>query len=145
MPKQKLSWNIEMRIVSDLVPNPMNPRVISPSQIAALQKSLSVFGVVELPVIDTDNQVIAGHQRLMALKLLGRENEVIPVRVPNRKLTKSEYEQYLLTSNRLHGDFDWDKLAENFDIETILASGFEDGDLSLIFDDLTVEWLSTSH
>ncbi len=128
-----------MRHVSDLVPNPRNPRTMSPSQTEALKKSLSKFGVVELPVIDADNQVIAGHQRLMALRLLGRENEEIPVRVPNRKLTKREYDQYMLTSNRVHGEFDWDKLAENFDIDAILASGFEDADLSLIFDDVSVE------
>ena len=41
----------------------------------------------------------------MVLKLLGRENEMIEVRVPNRKLTQSEYDQYLLISNRVHGDW----------------------------------------
>lgn len=112
---------------------------MSPKQVEDLKRSLTKFGVVELPVVDTDNQVIAGHQRLMALKLLGRENEQIPVRVPNRKLTKQEYDQYLLTSNRVHGEFDWDKLAANFDIETVLASGFDDADLSMMFDDITVE------
>ncbi len=136
---QKLSWRTEARAISQLVPNPANPRVMSPKQVEDLKKSLTKFGVVELPVIDTDNRVIAGHQRLMALKLLGRENEQIPVRVPNRKLTQREYDQYLLTSNRVHGEFDWDKLAENFDIETVLASGFDDADLAMMFDDITVE------
>ncbi len=135
----KLQWRTETCHVSKLVPNPKNPRTMGPKQIEDLKKSLAKFGIVELPVIDVDNQVIAGHQRLMALRLLGREDEEIPVRVPNRKLTKREYEQYLLTSNRVHGEFDWDKLAENFDIETILESGFVDHDLSMMFDDLSVE------
>jgi DNA modification methylase len=139
MTKNKLAWRTEARSVSELVPNAKNPRTMSPKQIEDLKKSLTKFGVVELPVIDTDNHVIAGHQRLMALKLLGRENEEISVRVPNRKLTKRECDQYLLTSNRVHGEFDWDKLAENFDIETILASGFEDNDLSLLYDDISIE------
>lgn len=112
---------------------------MSPKQVEDLKKSLRKFGVVELPVVDTDNRVIAGHQRLMALKLLGHENEEISVRVPSRKLTKREYDQYLLTSNRVHGEFDWEKLAENFDIDTILASGFDDGDLALLYDDVSVE------
>ena len=137
--KTKLQWHTEDRTIVELVPNPKNPRIISPKQLNQLKKSLRTFNLVEIPVIDIDNRVLAGHQRLLALRLIGRENEAIPVRVPNRKLTEREYNQYLLTSNRLHGDFDWDKLIENFDIKTIIASGFDDTDLSLIFDNLTVE------
>ncbi len=108
-------------------------------QIEDLKKSLRKFDLVELPVVDVDLTVIAGHQRLMVLKLLGRENELIPVRIPNRKLSKKEYDQYLLGSNRIHGDWDWGKLAENFDIDTLLASGFDDTEMSHLFDDLEVE------
>ncbi len=135
----KLQWHTETRKVSELIPNDLNPRVMSQKQIEDLKKSLKKFNLVEIPVVDRDNKVIAGHQRLMVMKLLGRENEKIEVRVPNRKLTKSEYNQYLLTSNRVHGDWDWESLANNFDIETLLSSGFDDTDLSHLFDDLEVE------
>jgi DNA modification methylase len=131
---KKLSWVTETRKISDLVPNVKNPRTISPKQIEDLKKSLKKFNVVEIPVIDTHNNVIAGHQRLMVLKLLGRENETIEVRVPNRKLSQSEYDQYLLTSNRVHGDWDWDALSKYFDMDTLSLSGFDDLDLSKIFD-----------
>lgn len=136
---KKLTWRTETRKISDLIPNDQNPRVMNPKQIEDLKRSLKKFNLVEIPVIDTDDKVIAGHQRLMVLKLLGREHETIEVRVPNRKLTKHEYDQYLLTSNRVHGDWDWDKLATNFEIDTLLVSGFDDTDLSHIFDDLTIE------
>lgn len=139
MPQQKLFWHTENRKVSALVPNIKNPRAMSPKQIEDLKKSLKKFDLVELPVVDTDSRVVAGHQRLMVLKLLGRENELIPVRVPNRKLTQKEYDQYLLSSNRIHGEWDFEKLAENFEINTLLASGFDDTDLTHIFDDLIVE------
>lgn len=135
----KLTWKTERRRVSDLVPNDKNPRTMSPKQIEDLKKSLKKFNLVEIPVVDMDNKVIAGHQRLMVLKLLGRGDEMIEARVPNRKLTKQEYDQYLLSSNRVHGDWDWDKLAENFDIDLLMASGFDDTDLSHLFDDLEVE------
>lgn len=131
---KKLSWVTETRKISELVPNVKNPRTISPKQIEDLKKSLKKFNVVEIPVIDTQNNVIAGHQRLMVLKLLGRENETIEVRVPNRKLTQSEYDQYLLVSNRVHGDWDWDALSKYFDMDTLTLSGFDDLDLSKIFD-----------
>lgn len=139
MQTQKLTWRTENRRICDLVPNIKNPRVMSPKQVTDLKKSLQKFDLVELPVVDTDNKVIAGHQRLMVLKLLGRETETIPVRVPNRKLTQKEYDQYLLGSNRIHGDWDWQALADNFDIDTLLASGFDDTDMAHIFDDLEVE------
>lgn len=135
----KLQWHNETRRVSDLVPNKKNPRIMSPKQIEDLKRSLRKFNLVEIPVVDTDNKVVAGHQRLLALALLGRENERVPVRVPNRKLTQKEYDQYLLSSNRIHGDWDWEKLAANFDTDTILASGFDDQDMSHLFDDLSVE------
>lgn len=136
---KKLKWQTVLRTVSELTPNERNPRTISPRQTEDLKRSLRKFDLVEIPVIDTNNRVIAGHQRLMVLKLLGRENETIEVRVPNRKLTQEEYDQYLLSSNRIHGDWDWDRLAESFDIETLSASGFDDTDLSDIFEDLEVK------
>jgi len=135
----KLSWHNEKRKVCDLVPNDANPRVMNQKQIDDLKKSLEKFNLVEIPVVNLDNKVIAGHQRLMILKLLNRDQEEIDVRVPSRKLSKSEYDRYLLSSNRIHGDWSWEKLAADFDIETILTSGFDDSDLSHIWDDLSVE------
>ena len=134
----QLTWHTVDKKVSDLVHNIKNPRTMSPKQTEDLKRSLKKFNLVELPVVNLDNKVIAGHQRLMVLRLLGRENDTIPVRVPNRKLTQKEYDQYLLSSNRIHGDWDWQALADNFDIETLLISGFDDIDLTHIFDDLEV-------
>lgn len=136
---QKLIWRTERRRIADLIPNDQNPRTMTQKQTDDLKRSLKKFNLVEIPVIDADERLLAGHQRVMVLKLLGRENEKIEVRVPNRKLTKQEYDLYLLTSNRVHGDWDWDKLATNFDIDTLLTSGFDDSDLSHLFDDLSVE------
>lgn len=135
----KLQWRTETRKVSDLVPNPKNPRAMTPKQMNDLKRSLRKFDLVELPVVDADNRVVAGHQRLLALQLLGRGEERIPVRAPNRQLTRQEYDQYLLSSNRLHADWDWAKLAEHFDVGDLLASGFDDADLALLFDDVNVE------
>lgn len=131
---QKLVWRTEKRLVKDLLPYEKNPRTISEKQLEDLKKSLKKFGLVEIPVIDTDGKIIAGHQRLKVLWLLGRENEEIDVRVPNRKLSEKEYEQYLLTSNAVGGDWDFEKL-KSFDIEMLLDIGFSDDDLSQIWDD----------
>ncbi len=134
MPKTKLEWRTEKRLVKDLLPYEKNPRTISEKQIEDLKKSLKKFNLVEIPAIDKDGKIIAGHQRIKVLQLLGRENEEIDVRVPNRKLSEKEYEQYLLTSNAVGGDWDFEKL-KSFDIEMLLDIGFSDDDLSQIWDD----------
>ncbi len=132
---KKLQWHNEKRKVKNLIPYEKNPRRISPEQIENLKKSLKKFDLVEIPAIDTNNKVIAGHQRLMVLQLLGRGDEMIDVRIPNRKLTEKEFNQYLLISNRVGGEWEWEKLKE-FDIEMLMNTGFDDSDLSNIWDDV---------
>ncbi len=131
----QLIWSTKQRRVKDLLPFKKNPRRMSEKQIADLTRSLEKFGLVEIPAVDADNKIVAGHQRVAVLQLLGHGDELIDVRVPSRKLTKSEYEQYLLTSNRVHGTWDYGMLSEYFDLDTMLISGFDDNDLSAIFAD----------
>lgn len=130
---EKLVWRTERRRVDNLVPCEKNPRIISEKKLDDLRRSLKKFNLAELPCINTDNTVVAGHQRLLALKLLGRGHEEIEVRVPNRKLTKDEFDRYLLTSNAVTGDWDIAKLRA-FDIDTLLNIGFDDAQLATIWD-----------
>jgi len=109
--------------------------VLSPLQLEGLKRSLKKFNVAELPCINTDGTLVAGNQRVLVLSLLGRDEDKIEVRVPNRALTEKEFKDYLLTSNRSGASWDWDKLAADFDIEELLTSGFDAQDLSNIFDD----------
>jgi DNA modification methylase len=130
-----LVWRTEKRRVNDLLPYEKNPRKISEKQMEDLKESLKKFNLAELPAINLDGKICAGHQRIKALQLLGRGEELIEVRTPNRKLTPSEFKQYLLTSNRSGGSWDWEILASDFDIDTLLTSGFDSTDLTNIFDD----------
>lgn len=122
---KKLEFHNEKRIVDDLIPFEHNPRVLTKEAQAKLQKSLEKFGLVEVPVINTDNVIVAGHQRIATLKLLGRGAEEIDVRVPNRKMTQKEVEEYNIRSNRNVGDWDFDILANAFDQQDLLEWGFE--------------------
>ncbi|MCB9815829.1 DNA modification methylase [Candidatus Nomurabacteria bacterium] len=135
MAKQKLVWRTERRKVKDLIRYGKNPRKLTDSQLEGLKRSLNKFNVAELPCINTDGTLVAGNQRVLALSLLGREEEEIEVRVPNRPLTKAEFRDYLLTSNRSGGTWDYEKLASDFNIDELLLAGFESQDLSFIFDD----------
>jgi DNA modification methylase len=135
MKKQKLVWRTEKRKVNSLIPYEKNPRSITKTQEEQLDSSVDTYGYVELVAINTDGVIIAGHRRVEALKRLGRGEEEIEVRVPNRKLSEKEFRAYLLISNRSGGTFDFEKLASDFDIDELLTAGFDSLDLSNIFDD----------
>lgn len=132
---KKIIWHTEKRVVKDLIRYEKNPRKLSSSQLEGLKRSLKKFDVAELPCINTDGTLVVGNQRVMVMSLLGRGNEEIEVRVPNRPLSESEFKDYLLTSNRSGASWDMEKLAEDFNLEELLAAGFDSLDLSNIFDD----------
>ena len=68
----KLQWFTVQKKVNDLVPQDVNPRKINDKQMSDLKKSLAKFNLVEIPAIDFDEKILAGHQRIKALQLLGR-------------------------------------------------------------------------
>ncbi|MFH1252753.1 MAG: DNA methyltransferase [Candidatus Uhrbacteria bacterium] len=136
MPTKKplpISWHNETRRVNDLVPFDKNPRTLSPQQTEALKASLQKFNLAEIPAVTPSGRIAAGHQRVKVLQLLGRGEEEIDVRVSNRELTDEEYKEYLLRSNANHGSWDYDLLKE-FDADLLLNIGFDDFDLSNIWD-----------
>lgn len=136
---KKLQWRTEVRTVDELIPQVINPRTITDKQMSDLKKSLKKFGLAEIPAIDADGSILAGHQRVKALKLLGKGSEQIDVRIPNRKLTKAEADQYLISSNKLGGDWDFEAL-KSFDLDLLSKSGFDDLELAEFWDkDLTAE------
>ncbi len=114
MPQKKIEWKTEQRVVNDLIPLEINPRKISEEKRASLIKSIEKFNLAEIPAINKDNQIIAGHQRLKALQMIGRGEEIIDVRVPNRQLTEKELKEYNLVSNTHAGEWDWEILDANF-------------------------------
>ena len=128
---EKLTWHNEKRKVSDLIPWEKNPRRLTEQQKDQLEKSLEKFDLVEIPAINTDNKIIAGHQRAYLLTLEGRGEEEIDVRVPNRALTKEEFTEYNLRSNKNTGEWDFDLLAE-FDESLLSNVGFDENELKLI-------------
>jgi DNA modification methylase len=130
---QKLEWTTVQRRIADLIPQFINPRKISDKQMSDLKKSLKKYNLVEIPVVDLDDKILAGHQRIFALKILGRGDEQIDVRIPNRRLTDKESKQYLIASNQLGGDWDYD-LLKHFDIEILTEAGFDDMELVSFWD-----------
>lgn len=130
---KNLSWHTEKRKIIELVPCSYNPRIITDEQRQHLEKSLKKFNIVEIPAINTDNTLLAGHQRVAVLIALGRGDELIDVRVPNRKLTKAEADEYMIRSNKNTGDWNFD-LLKNFNFDFLQDIGFNSFELDNIFD-----------
>ncbi len=130
---QKLEWYTVRRKINNLILYDKNPRTLSKEQEKNLKKSLEQFNLVEIPAIDYDNKIIAGHQRIKVMQILGRGEEEIDVRISNRKLSKDEYERYLITSNAVTGSWDFD-LLKDFDLDMLTDIGFDSDDLANIWD-----------
>ena len=132
MEKNKLEWRTERRKVSDLIAWEGNPRQMTEKQVSDLTKSLERFNLVEIPAINTDNTVVAGHQRLAIMSAIGRGSEEIDVRVPSRPLTKAEFKEYNLRSNQNHAEFDFEILANQYELSDLLDVGFTEAQLKIV-------------
>jgi hypothetical protein len=117
---EKLTWSTQQRTVVALLPYEYNPRKMTAQQSKKLRESLEKFGLVEIPVINHDGILLAGHQRCKALVQLGRGDELVDVRVPNRQLTDQEFKEYNIASNAIKGDW----------VDEILRDHFSDVDLN---------------
>lgn len=135
-----LEWNTEKRKVKDLIPYEYNPRILSEEKKQLLINSIEKFNLAEIPAINTDNKIIAGHQRIKILMLLGRGEEIIDVRVPDRKLTDEEYKQYNITSNVSVGYWDIDVLEEHFSDINLEELGLNLEEIDIPFDLLPEEF-----
>jgi DNA modification methylase len=109
-----LEWHNAQRRVRDLVPYEFNPRILEEAGRARLLASIMKFNLAEVPAVNLDNIVLAGHQRLRILLDLGRGEELIDVRMPNRLLTELEVKEYNVTSNVGAGVWDYQSLVDNF-------------------------------
>ncbi|MDD4410874.1 MAG: ParB N-terminal domain-containing protein [Candidatus Shapirobacteria bacterium] len=134
-----LNWKTEKRKISDLLPTVHNPRQLTEKQVKDLKTSIEKFNLVEIPVINLDNTILAGHQRLKIMSMLGRGEEEIDVRVPDRQLTKEEADEYLIRSNKNTGEWNFDELANSFDQKDLLDWGFEEWELGMSFNPDEVE------
>ena len=123
--QEKLKWETKKVKVKDLIQLNINPRKISETKKKKLIESLERFNLVEIPAVNADMEIIGGNQRVTALMLVGRGDEYIDVRVPNRKLTKKEVKEYAIISNTHAGEFDFEILELEFADIQIADIGFD--------------------
>lgn len=124
------------RAISELAPNPINPRILKEKAFKELQKSLKddphFFQARPLIVSmaeGRENTIIAGNQRLEAAKALGWAT--VPV-IEVRGATLEEEKQWMVKDNLHKGEWDFEKLADGFDLDFLKEMGFDEKGLNKV-------------
>jgi len=125
---EKINWINEKRKVVDLIPADYNPRTITDDKKEELIKSLNKLGMIMPVIINKDNKIIGGHQRIALMHDL--KIEEVDVRVPDRQLTDAEEKEANLTTNMSKGEWDWSKLIDNFNFDLMTGVGFGEKEIS---------------
>ena len=130
---------IETLAVEALRPYPRNARTHSRKQLRQIADSILKFGFNNPVLIDDRCEIIAGHGRVAAAKLLGMK-EVPTVRLSH--LSETDKRAYILADNKLAEKAGWDReilaielqaLVElNFDVQ---LAGFEPAEVDLILEE----------
>jgi len=113
---------ITYRAVADLKPYPRNARTHSRKQLKQIAAAIKEFGFTNPVLIDESDQIIAGHGRVAAAKLLGLA-EVPTLQLSH--LSPLQKRAYILADNRLAEKAGWDKEILAVELQGLLDDGFE--------------------
>lgn len=128
-----ISWHIQNIPIKNLKPHPKNPRSITKDQMQHLTDLIAKFGLIDLPIVNTDMTIIGGHQRIKILKK--QKVKEVDCWVPDRLLTEEEVEHLMIGVNLNQGIFDFDCLANFFEPVDLLSWGFTEQQLMGITQD----------
>lgn len=126
--------------LSELIPAGYNPRKNLKSgdpEYERIKRSISEFGYVDPVIINSDNTVIGGHQRLNVLKDLGHTQiDVVVVDLP-----KGKEKALNIALNKITGEWDNDLLTNLLselkdDGEDISLTGFDDKEFASMLREL---------
>jgi ParB-like chromosome segregation protein Spo0J len=128
--------------ISEVKPNPKNPRIIKDGKFQKLVKSIQEFPDMlnKRPLIvftDVDGKyiVLGGNMRLKALKEL--KHETVPIIVAD-EWTEEQKNEFLIKDNVGFGEWDWDSLANEWDAEKLDDWGL---DLPILMDEPSLDEL----
>jgi hypothetical protein len=111
--------------ISEIHANKNNPRIIKDDKFRKLVKSIQDFPqMLEIRpiVVDEDNIVLGGNMRLKACKEAGLK-EVYIIKADN--LTEEQKHEFIVKDNVGFGEWDWDSLANEWDVEKLEEWGLD--------------------
>src|ERR1700678_2902090 len=101
-----LNIRVELRPLSRLIPRVTNPRTHTPEQVKQVATSIREFGWTNPILVGADDDVIAGHARLLAARKLGMKE--VPVIVLGH-LSEAQRRALVIADNQLALNSGWDE------------------------------------
>jgi site-specific DNA-methyltransferase (adenine-specific) len=111
--------------ISQVKPNPNNPRIIKDDKFEKLVNSIKQFPkMLEIRpiVVNADMIVLGGNMRLKACKEAGLKE--VPIIFAD-DLTEDEQKQFIIKDNVGFGEWDWEQLANEWDSEELKEWGLD--------------------
>jgi ParB-like chromosome segregation protein Spo0J len=106
--------------IARLIPSPRNARIHSDVQVAEIAGSIRAFGFSNPILVSPDGDIIAGHGRLAAARVLGLVE--VPVIVVSG-LTELQCRQLVLADNRIALNAGWDLEMLSLELKDLTALG----------------------
>lgn len=127
----KINWTLRQFRLDELTDYYKNPRSLSEKEFKQLKTSLDKFGMIDKPIVNADSAhtIIGGHQRKHVLEASGVKE--IECWIPDRELSDKEVEELNIRLNKNTGSWDFDTLANEFELDDLLDWGFDKGELDL--------------
>ena len=117
--------------IGTIIPNPTNPRIIKDDKFKKLVKSIQEFPqMLELRpiVVDGNMVVLGGNMRLKACIAAGLKE--VPIIIADQ-LTDEQKGEFIIKDNVGFGEWDWDLLANEWDVEALTDWGLDVGGFDL--------------
>jgi ParB-like chromosome segregation protein Spo0J len=111
--------------ISEVKANPNNPRIIKDDKFAKLVQSVKDFPeMLEIRpiVVNADMVVLGGNMRFKACKEAGLKE--VPIIVAE-KLTDEQQKEFIIKDNVSGGEWDWDMLANEWEVEQLQDWGLD--------------------
>ncbi|MFZ6813729.1 site-specific DNA-methyltransferase [Undibacterium sp. Rencai35W] len=115
---------IVLRPVDALIPYAKNAKQHSDAQVAQIAASIVEFGWGAPILVDGEDNVIAGHGRLLAARKLGMSE--VPV-VPMTHLTEIQRKALILADNKIGENATWDNELLGLELAELQDGGFDLG------------------
>ena len=117
--------------------NPRKDLMADDTEYKRIEKSLETFGMVEPVILNKDNTLISGHQRLKVLKAKGYEE----VDASYVDLSETDEKTLNVALNKIKGEWNYEKLR---DLMQELKE--DEADLEITgFDDFEIKMLTETH
>ncbi len=122
-----IKWNLQEIQIKNLKNHPKNPRQIAKESFERLGNMIEKFGLIDKPIVNKDLTLIGGHQRIRILKK--KKIKSVECWVAEEQLSDEDIDELCIGLNLHQGAWDYDLLANNFEVIDLLKYGFSEEQL----------------